>query len=129
LQNGTQQVGNVFPSCQVFVSALRKQFFPLGYKEKDLIEWKGLKLRKGQTVQEYTNDFPNMALMLDIPLHTQENLMKYIGGLHAHIRNIIFMFGPTNLDEVSVQETYIEAGKTRVGVSWESSSRKEDKRK
>jgi hypothetical protein len=39
------------------------------------------------------------------------------------------MFGPTNLDEVFVQATYIEAGKTRVGVLGESSSRKEDKRK
>jgi hypothetical protein len=69
-----------------------------------------------------------MALMLDIPLQTQETLMKYIGGLPTHIRNIVFMFGPTNLDEVSVQATYIEAGKT--GVSGESSSlRKEDKRK
>jgi hypothetical protein len=38
--------------------------------------------------------------------------MKYIGGLPAHIRNTVFMFGPTNLDEVSVQVTYIEAGKT-----------------
>jgi hypothetical protein len=37
------------------------------------------------------------------------------------------MFVPTNLDEVSVQATYIEAGKA--GVSGESSSRKEDKRK
>jgi hypothetical protein len=54
--------------------------------------------------------------------------MKYIGGLPAHIRNTVFMFGPTNLDEVSVQATYIEAGKA--GVSGESSSsRKEDKRK
>jgi hypothetical protein len=34
LQNGTQQVGNVFPSWKVFISALRKQFYPLGYKEK-----------------------------------------------------------------------------------------------
>ena len=39
------------------------------------------------------------------------------------------MFGPANLDDVSVQVTYIEAGKTGVGVSGESSSRKEDKRK
>jgi hypothetical protein len=69
-----------------------------------------------------------MALMLDIPLQTQETLMKYIGGLPMHIRNTVFMFGPTNLDEVSVQATYIEAGKE--GVSGESlSSRKEDKRK
>jgi hypothetical protein len=55
--------------------------------------------------------------------------MKYIGGLPAHIRNIVVMFGPTNLYEVYVQATYIEAGKTGVGVSRESSSRKEDKRK
>jgi hypothetical protein len=127
LQNGTQQVGNVFPSWQSFIYALRKQLYPLGYKEKALIEWQCLKLRKGQTVQEYTNCFRKMALMLDIPLHTQETLMKYIGGLPTHIRNIVFMFGPTNLDEVSVQATYIKARKA--GVSGESTSRKEDKRK
>jgi hypothetical protein len=127
LQNGTQQVGNVFPSWQSFIFALRKKLCPLGYKEKALIEWQALKLRKGQTVQEYTDGFRKMALMLDIPLHTQETLMKYIGGLPAHIRNIVSMFGPTNLDEVYVQATYIEAGKA--SVSRESSSRKEDKRK
>ena len=44
LQNGMQQVGNVFPSWQVFVSTLRNKFYPLGYKEKSLIEWKDLKL-------------------------------------------------------------------------------------
>ena len=46
--------------------------------------------------------------------------MNYIGGLPTHIRNTVFMFGPINLDEVSVQATYIEAGKA--GVSGESSS-------
>ena len=56
-------------------------------------------------MQEYTDGFRKMALMLDIPLHTQENLMKYIGGLTTHIRNIVFMFGPTNIDEVYVQAT------------------------
>ena len=65
-----------------------------------------------------------MAIMLGIPLHTQETLMKYIGGLPAHIHNIVFMFGPTNIDEGFFQATYIEAGKMGVGVSWESSSRK-----
>ena len=49
--------GNVFPSWKVFVVAISKQFYPLGYKEKSLIEWKSLKLRKGQTVQEYTDGF------------------------------------------------------------------------
>jgi hypothetical protein len=51
LQNGMQQVGNVFPSWKFFVSALRKQLYPLGYKEKALIEWKDLKLIKGKTMQ------------------------------------------------------------------------------
>jgi hypothetical protein len=73
-------------------------------------------------MKEYTDEFRKMALMLDIPLHTQETLMKYIGGLPTHIRNIVFMFGPTNLDEVSVQATYIEAGKEGV-------SNQQDKKK
>jgi hypothetical protein len=72
----------------------------LGYKEKALIEWKSLNLRKGQLVQEYTDEFRNMDLMLDVPLTTQETLMKYIGGFPDYIRNIVFMFGPNNLDEV-----------------------------
>jgi hypothetical protein len=71
-------VGNVFPSRQSFIYALRKQFYPLGYKEKALIECQTLKLRKGQTMQECTDGFCKMALMLDIPLHTQETLMNYI---------------------------------------------------
>jgi hypothetical protein len=50
LQNVTQQVGNVFPSWQLFFSALRNQFYSLGYKEKGLIEWKGIKLRKGKSI-------------------------------------------------------------------------------
>ena len=129
LQKGTQQVGNVFTSWKSFISTPRKQLYPLGYKEKELIEWQCLKLRKGQIVQEYIDGFRKMALMLDIPLQTQETLMKYIGGLPVHIQNTVFIFAPTNLDEVSVQVTYIEEGKKYVGVSGESSSRKEDKRK
>jgi hypothetical protein len=55
--------------------------------------------------------------------------MKYIGGFPTHICNIVFMFGPTNLDEVFFQATYIEAGKIGVGVSRESSPKKEGKEK
>jgi hypothetical protein len=38
LQNGTQRVDNVIPSWKDFIFVLRKQFYPLGYKEKALIE-------------------------------------------------------------------------------------------
>jgi hypothetical protein len=51
------------------------------------------------------------------------------GPTPAHIRNTVLMFGLTNLDEVFVQATCIEAGKIGVGVLGESFSRKEDKRK
>jgi hypothetical protein len=111
LQKGTQQVGNVFPSWKSFISALRKQLCPLGYKEKVLIEWQSLKLRKGQTVQEYTDRFQKMALMLDIPLQTQETLMKYIGGLPAHIRNTVFMFGPLTLMSFLFKLRILKQGK------------------
>jgi hypothetical protein len=55
--------------------------------------------------------------------------MKYIGGFPTYIRNTVFMFRPNNLDEVYVQATYIEAGKTRVSGSRESSSKKDGKGK
>jgi hypothetical protein len=80
-------------------------------------------------VQEYTYEFHNMDLMLDVPLTSQETLMKHIGGFPTYICNTIFMFGPTYLDEVSVQATYIEVGKTKVNVSGESSSKKDGKGK
>jgi hypothetical protein len=99
----------------------------LGYKEKDLIQWKILNLRKGQSVQEYTDEFRKMDLMLDVSLTTQETLMKYIGVFPAYIHNIVFMFRHTNIDEVYVQETYIETGNIGVSVSRESSSKKDGK--
>jgi hypothetical protein len=80
----------------------------LGYKEKVLNEWKSLILIKGQSVQEYTYEFRNMSLMSDVLLTTQETHIKYIGSFTAYICNIVFMFGPNNVDDVSVQETYIE---------------------
>jgi hypothetical protein len=76
-------------------------------------------------MQEYTYVFRKMDLMLDVPLTTQETLMKYMGYFPAYIHNTVFLFGPTNIDKVSVQETYIEAGKTRVSVSVETSSKKD----
>jgi hypothetical protein len=82
-------------------------------------------------VQEYTQEFRKRALVLGIPLYTQETLLKYIGGLHTYLRHIILMFNPTNLDEVCVQETHIESkGKNVHDVSSaESVQEKEGKEK
>jgi len=101
--------GKIISSWYEFISALKKKFYPLGYMQQAMMDWKNLRQGKGQSVQEYTQEFWKRALVLGIPLYTQENLLKYIGGLHNYLRHMILMFNPTNLDEVSVQETHIES--------------------
>jgi hypothetical protein len=59
-------------------------------------------------------------LSLGIPLHTPETLLKYIGGMHSYLRHTILMFNPTNIDEVSVQATHLEANKGKYVVEDES---------
>ena len=46
---------------------------------------------------------------MGVDLSSQDTLLKYIGGLHSYLRHTIIMFNPTNLDEVCVQETHLEA--------------------
>ena len=59
-------------------------------------------------MQYYTQEFRKRALVHGIPLYTKENLLKYIGGLHSYLRDMVLMFNLTNFDEVCVQETHIE---------------------
>ena len=73
------------------------------------MDWKNLKQGKGQNVQEYTQELRKRALILGIPLYTQETLLKFIGGLHNYLHHTILMFNPTNLDEVCVQAMHIES--------------------
>lgn len=49
------------------------------------------------------------ALILGISLDSLETLLKYIGGLHSYLNHTTLMFNPTNLDDVLVQETHLEA--------------------
>jgi hypothetical protein len=46
--------GNLLSSWLKFKSAIRKQFYPLGYLHKAMMEWKTLRQSKGQTVQIFT---------------------------------------------------------------------------
>ena len=48
-------------------------------------------------------------MIFGIDLSSQETLLKYIGGLHSYLRHTILMFNPTNLDEVCVHATHLEA--------------------
>jgi hypothetical protein len=73
------------------------------------MDWKNFIQAKGKSVQSYTQEFIRRSLILGIDLSSQETLLKYIGGLHSYLRHTILMFNPTNIYEVCVQETYLEA--------------------
>ena len=49
------------------------------------MDWHNFRQGKGQRVQEYTQDFRKKALVLSISIHTQETILKYIGGLHSYL--------------------------------------------
>jgi hypothetical protein len=63
---------------------------------------------KGKNIQVYTREFKRKALSLGIPIYARENILKYIGGMHSYLQHTIMMFNPTNIDEVSIQDTHLE---------------------
>jgi hypothetical protein len=109
LQKGCKHNGKLLSSCYEFTSALKKQFYPLDYVQKSMMEWKNLRQGKGQSVQSFIEEFRKQALALIIPLDSHETLMKYIGALHSYIRHTLLLFNPTKLDEVCVQATHLES--------------------
>jgi hypothetical protein len=49
--------GKIVSSWYEFTSALKKQFYPLGYMQQAMMDWQNLRQSKGQSVQEYTQEF------------------------------------------------------------------------
>lgn len=74
-----------------------------------MMNWQLFRQGKGQSVQDYTHEFRKKAIALNVPLYTQDTLLKYIGGLHSYLRHSILVLNPSNLDEVCVQATHLES--------------------
>ena len=108
-QGDMKKHGKILLSWNDFIIAIKKQFYPLAYKQKETMEWQNFRQAKGQNVQSFTQEFRRRALVLGVDLSSQETLLKYIGALHSYLRHTILMFNPTNLDEVCVQATHLEA--------------------
>lgn len=104
-----KQYGKVSTSWIDFIIALIIQFYPLAYMQKTIMDSKNFRQGKGQIVQNYTQDFGRRALVLGVNLSSQDTLLKYIGGLHNYLRHTILMLKPTNLDDICVQATHLEA--------------------
>ena len=92
-----------------FITAIKQKIYPLAHMQKAIMNWKNFRQLKGQNVQEYTQEFRRRALLLGVDLQSQDDFLKYIGGLHCYLKHIILMLNPTILDEVCVQATHLEA--------------------
>ena len=101
--------GNIILSWNDFITAIKHQFYPLAHMYKAIMNWKNFRQLKRHNVQEYNQEFRRRALLLGVDLQSQDNVLKYIGGLHSYLRHIILIFNPTSLDEVCVQVTDSEA--------------------
>jgi hypothetical protein len=108
-QEDMKKHGKTLTSWNDFIVGIKKQFYPLAYMQKAIMDWKNFRQAKGKNVQSFTQEFRRRALVLGVDLSSQETLLKYIGALHSYLRHTILMFNPSNLDEVCVQATHLEA--------------------
>jgi len=86
-----------------------------------------LRQGKGQSVQEFTQEFKKKALALGISLDIREILLKCIGNLHSYLQHILLMFNHDDFDEVCVQAIHIESGDKPFKFSPQSSKELEIK--
>lgn len=68
--------GKVLTSWNNFSTTLRRQFYPLSYMQKSIMDWKNIRQGKGKSVRNYTQEFRRKALVLGVYLTTQETLLK-----------------------------------------------------
>jgi hypothetical protein len=108
-QEDMKKHGKILTSWNDFIVAIKRQFYPLAYMQKSTMDWQNFRQAKGQNVQSFTQEFRTRALVLGVDFSSQETLLKYIGALHSYLRHNILMFNPSNLDEVCVQATHLEA--------------------
>jgi hypothetical protein len=68
-----------------FKTLIKSQFYPIGYVEDQWIWWHYFGQKQGKSVQEFTTELKNMAIMLGISPKIPNVLLNYLGGLHSHL--------------------------------------------
>ena len=80
-----------------------------GYVQKAMMDWQSFRQGKGQSVQNFTEEFRKKALELNISLDSPDTLLKYIGALHHYLHHTLLLLNPTSVDETSVQASHLES--------------------
>ena len=86
-QEDMNKHGKILSSWNDFIVAIKKQFYPLAYMQKVVMDWKKFRQAKGKIVQSYTQEFRKRSLIFGIDLSSQETLLTYIGGLNIYLRH------------------------------------------
>jgi hypothetical protein len=82
-QEDMKKHGKILTSWNDFIVAIKRQFYPLAYMQKDTMDRENFRQAKGQNVKSFTQEFRRRALVLGVDLSSQETLLKYIGDLHS----------------------------------------------
>ncbi|KAK1377226.1 hypothetical protein POM88_033419 [Heracleum sosnowskyi] len=95
-------------SWRKFKELLKKQLYPVGFVEERWQKWYNLRQKFNQLVQEYTTEFQNQAMVLDIPLEDYSIYMKYVAGLNEYIRKELKLFTIESIHEATVKAIAFE---------------------
>lgn len=98
-----------------FATAIRNQYYPIGYKERLWERWQFSRQGKGQSVQEYTTEFRKMALALQVNLRDPDVVEKYKGGLFFSLQTELALFTVTDIDDACKKAMYLELKNRTIG--------------
>ena len=65
-QDEIKKHGKISLSWSNFIAEIKRQFYPLAYIQKSIMDWQNFRQRKGQSVQNYTQEFRRRALVLGV---------------------------------------------------------------
>eukprot|EP01018_Ginkgo_biloba_P015883 Gb_35176 [translate_table: standard] len=92
-----------------FQKELRKNFYPLGYEDELFLKWIHLRQGQGQSLEDYYEQYQDMAIRLDIKDPNDKLILKFVGGLHHNLRHELVMFPLPSLQEAYKLSSNIEA--------------------
>ncbi|XP_004289453.1 PREDICTED: uncharacterized protein LOC101306573 [Fragaria vesca subsp. vesca] len=95
-------------SWKQFKELLRKKFYPVGFLEERWHKWHNLRQKTNQSVEDYTTEFQNQAMVLDISLKEYSVFMKYEAGLHEYLQRELRLFMVQSVEDASVKAITIK---------------------
>nr|XP_011463525.1 PREDICTED: uncharacterized protein LOC105351274 [Fragaria vesca subsp. vesca] len=103
-------------SWKRFIELLRKKFYPVGFLEERWDKWHNLRQKVNQSIQEYTTEFQNQAMVLDISLMEYSVFMKYKAALHEYLQRELSLFKVQSVEEASEKAIAVEKKFKRNGT-------------